>query len=111
MLLDKGVVVEQGTHEELLSLRGRYYQLVLENEPGIAPTHPQPDGIALVKKSKKYAYINIFLRLYFHVMLLPITYYITMYLFVIKKFVDSNILVHFSVAYSGETVSTGPRLC
>ncbi|XP_026331957.1 multidrug resistance protein homolog 49-like isoform X2 [Hyposmocoma kahamanoa] len=51
VLLDKGVVVEQGTHEELLSLRGRYYQLVLENEPGIAPTHPQPDGIALVKKN------------------------------------------------------------
>ncbi|KPJ05317.1 Multidrug resistance protein-like 49 [Papilio xuthus] len=37
VFIEKGEVVEQGTHEELLSLRGRYYQLVLENEPSIAP--------------------------------------------------------------------------
>lgn len=56
VFLDKGVVVEEGTHEELLKLRGRYYQLVLENEPGIAPNNPQPDSIALVKKSKIYTF-------------------------------------------------------
>ncbi|KPJ18849.1 Multidrug resistance protein-like 49 [Papilio machaon] len=37
VFIEKGEVVEQGTHEELLGLRGRYYQLVLENEPSIAP--------------------------------------------------------------------------
>ncbi|CAH0719110.1 unnamed protein product, partial [Brenthis ino] len=38
VFIDKGEVVEEGTHEELLKLRGRYYQLVLENEPSIAPS-------------------------------------------------------------------------
>ncbi|XP_013148516.1 PREDICTED: multidrug resistance protein homolog 49-like [Papilio polytes] len=37
VFIEKGEVVEQGTHEELLAQRGRYYQLVLENEPSIAP--------------------------------------------------------------------------
>ncbi|XP_049878557.1 multidrug resistance protein homolog 49-like [Pectinophora gossypiella] len=37
VLIDKGEVVEQGTHEELINQKGRYYQLVLENEPSIAP--------------------------------------------------------------------------
>lgn len=75
--------MEEGTHEELLALRGRYYQLVLENEPGIAPTNPQPDSIALVKKSKNYKYIYILLRFCFHVMLLT-------YLFVWHEFVIKN---------------------
>ncbi|CAH2087972.1 unnamed protein product [Euphydryas editha] len=38
VFIEKGEVVEEGTHEELLNLRGRYYQLVLENEPSIAPS-------------------------------------------------------------------------
>lgn len=29
LLLDKGVIAEQGTHDELLSLRGQYYQLYM----------------------------------------------------------------------------------
>ncbi|XP_022121081.2 multidrug resistance protein homolog 49-like isoform X2 [Pieris rapae] len=37
VFIEKGEVVEEGTHEELLELRGRYYQLVLQNEPSIAP--------------------------------------------------------------------------
>ncbi|CAG9571821.1 unnamed protein product [Danaus chrysippus] len=37
VFIEKGEVLEEGTHEELLNLRGRYYQLVLENEPSIAP--------------------------------------------------------------------------
>jgi ATP-binding cassette, subfamily B, bacterial len=27
LLLDQGMVAEQGTHEELLALRGQYYEL------------------------------------------------------------------------------------
>lgn len=38
VFIEKGEVVEEGTHEELLNLRGHYYQLVLENEPSIAPS-------------------------------------------------------------------------
>lgn len=38
VFIEKGEVIEEGTHEELLGLRGRYYQLVLENEPSIAPS-------------------------------------------------------------------------
>ncbi|XP_061717365.1 multidrug resistance protein homolog 49-like [Cydia pomonella] len=37
VFIDKGEVVEEGTHEELLKLKGRYYQLVLMNEPSMAP--------------------------------------------------------------------------
>ncbi|XP_068623038.1 multidrug resistance protein homolog 49-like [Battus philenor] len=37
VFIEKGEVVEEGTHEELISLHGRYYQLVLQNEPSIAP--------------------------------------------------------------------------
>ncbi|CAB3251562.1 unnamed protein product [Arctia plantaginis] len=32
VFIDKGVVVEEGTHKELVEKRGRYYQLVRENE-------------------------------------------------------------------------------
>ncbi|XP_047508388.1 multidrug resistance protein homolog 49-like isoform X2 [Pieris napi] len=38
VFIEKGEVVEEGTHEELLELKGRYYQLVLQNEPSIAPS-------------------------------------------------------------------------
>ena len=50
VFIEKGEVIEEGTHEELLSLRGRYYQLVLENEPSIAPSENQ-DTTA---KDRKY---------------------------------------------------------
>lgn len=43
VFIEKGEVVEDGTHEELLALRGRYYQLVLENEPSIAPGANTPE--------------------------------------------------------------------
>nr|XP_032522824.1 multidrug resistance protein homolog 49-like isoform X2 [Danaus plexippus plexippus] len=43
VFIEKGEVLEEGTHEELLSLRGRYYQLVLENEPSIAPSSADTD--------------------------------------------------------------------
>ncbi|KAJ0172665.1 hypothetical protein K1T71_011804 [Dendrolimus kikuchii] len=41
VFLDKGEVIEEGTHEELLALKGRYYHLVLENEPSMAPGSTQ----------------------------------------------------------------------
>lgn len=31
-VIDKGAVVEEGTHSELMQLRGRYYQLVISQE-------------------------------------------------------------------------------
>ncbi|XP_059046777.1 multidrug resistance protein homolog 49-like isoform X2 [Achroia grisella] len=37
IFIDKGEVVEEGTHEELIQQKGRYYHLVLENEPSMAP--------------------------------------------------------------------------
>ncbi|CAH2055806.1 unnamed protein product, partial [Iphiclides podalirius] len=37
VFIDKGEVIEEGTHTELMIKKGRYYQLVLENEPSIAP--------------------------------------------------------------------------
>ncbi|CAG4976005.1 unnamed protein product [Colias eurytheme] len=43
VFIEKGEVVEEGTHEELLDLRGRYYQLVLQNEPSIAPNPNAPE--------------------------------------------------------------------
>ncbi|KAI5635252.1 ABC transporter transmembrane region domain-containing protein [Phthorimaea operculella] len=38
VFIDKGVAVEQGTHEELINMKGRYYELVLMNEPSMAPS-------------------------------------------------------------------------
>ncbi|XP_039747692.1 multidrug resistance protein homolog 49-like isoform X2 [Pararge aegeria] len=52
VFIEKGEVVEDGTHEELMVLRGRYYQLVLENEPSIAPDASTPES------SKKHARIR-----------------------------------------------------
>ncbi|XP_034836542.1 multidrug resistance protein homolog 49 isoform X2 [Maniola hyperantus] len=43
VFIEKGEVLEDGTHEELMGLRGRYYQLVLENEPSIAPDANTPE--------------------------------------------------------------------
>ncbi|CAG5040909.1 unnamed protein product [Parnassius apollo] len=43
VFIEKGEVVEEGTHEVLMALRGRYYQLMLENEPSIAPSVSNPD--------------------------------------------------------------------
>ncbi|XP_021208843.2 multidrug resistance protein homolog 49 isoform X1 [Bombyx mori] len=52
VFIDKGEVIEEGTHEELMSLRGRYYQLVLENEPSMAP------GAASSNDMQKHARIR-----------------------------------------------------
>ncbi|XP_075982396.1 multidrug resistance protein homolog 49-like isoform X2 [Anticarsia gemmatalis] len=35
VFIDKGEVIEEGTHEELLAKKGRYYHLVLENEASL----------------------------------------------------------------------------
>ncbi|NJS16940.1 MAG: multidrug ABC transporter permease, partial [Nostocaceae cyanobacterium CSU_2_110] len=35
LMLDKGYVVEQGTHQELMSLKGRYYCLYQQQEAQI----------------------------------------------------------------------------
>ena len=32
IVLDAGRIIEQGTHEQLLALKGRYYQLYTGNE-------------------------------------------------------------------------------
>ncbi|XP_053616726.1 multidrug resistance protein homolog 49 isoform X2 [Plodia interpunctella] len=37
VVMDKGEVKEEGTHEELLAKKGMYYNLVLENDPALAP--------------------------------------------------------------------------
>lgn len=37
IFIDKGEVVEEGTHEELITKKGRYYQLVQENEANLEP--------------------------------------------------------------------------
>lgn len=47
IFIDKGEVIEEGTHEELLKMKGRYYHLVLENEPSIAPP---PSNIDMTKR-------------------------------------------------------------
>jgi ATP-binding cassette subfamily B protein len=36
IVLEQGRIVEQGTHEELLALRQRYYQLYTGNKPELA---------------------------------------------------------------------------
>ncbi|KAI8440970.1 hypothetical protein MSG28_009258 [Choristoneura fumiferana] len=51
VFIDKGEVIEEGTHEELLKMKGRYYQLVLENEPSIAPPSSNVD---MVKHAKMH---------------------------------------------------------
>ena len=33
ILLDKGVIIEQGTHESLLSLKGKYYEMWGKQKP------------------------------------------------------------------------------
>ncbi|XP_047539105.1 multidrug resistance protein homolog 49-like isoform X1 [Vanessa atalanta] len=67
VFIEKGEVVEEGTHEELLSLRGRYYQLVLENEPSIAPdgntgapkTNFDPTTDAKMRRSKLQKMVSL----------------------------------------------------
>lgn len=50
VFIEKGEVIEEGTHDELMAQRGRYYQLVLENEPSIAPN---ADSNADAEKTKR----------------------------------------------------------
>ncbi|KAL0879462.1 hypothetical protein ABMA27_003213 [Loxostege sticticalis] len=45
--IDKGEVIEEGTHEDLLKQKGRYYQLVMENEPSME------SGVGQVEKHAK----------------------------------------------------------
>ena len=33
IVLDKGVIIEQGTHESLLSLKGKYYEMWEKQKP------------------------------------------------------------------------------
>jgi ATP-binding cassette, subfamily B, heavy metal transporter len=33
IVLDKGVIIEQGTHESLLSLKGKYYEMWGKQKP------------------------------------------------------------------------------
>ncbi|KAJ2945157.1 hypothetical protein O0L34_g9220 [Tuta absoluta] len=45
VFIDKGVAVEQGTHEELINMKGRYYELVLINAPSMAPLEATTEAI------------------------------------------------------------------
>jgi ABC-type multidrug transport system ATPase subunit len=53
IFIDKGEVVEEGTHEELLKQKGRYYQLVMENEPSVGPDETAPGS-----EKRKNAQLN-----------------------------------------------------
>ncbi|XP_045453691.1 multidrug resistance protein homolog 49-like [Melitaea cinxia] len=61
VFIEKGEVVEEGTHEELLNLRGHYYQLVLENEPSIAPSENTDNTTnhAKIRRSKLQKMVSL----------------------------------------------------
>uniref|UniRef100_A0A4W3JLT4 ABC transporter domain-containing protein n=1 Tax=Callorhinchus milii TaxID=7868 RepID=A0A4W3JLT4_CALMI len=46
---DKGVIVEQGTHNELMELKGIYYSLVMQQNP----SNQNEDGEETNRKSTK----------------------------------------------------------
>ncbi|KAL4713463.1 hypothetical protein ACJJTC_010448 [Scirpophaga incertulas] len=49
VFLDKGEVLEEGTHEELLKQKGHYYQLVMQNEPSVGATDTTQDTSKHIK--------------------------------------------------------------
>ncbi|WP_145333788.1 peptidase domain-containing ABC transporter [Paenibacillus xylanexedens] len=48
-VMDKGIVVESGTHSQLLQLRGRYYELWKDQLPGLDSGSQQEENRALPK--------------------------------------------------------------
>ncbi|XP_026736211.1 multidrug resistance protein homolog 49-like [Trichoplusia ni] len=50
VFIDKGEVIEQGTHDELIALKGRYYQLVLEDE-----AHSDAPSTAIAPKRAQFS--------------------------------------------------------
>lgn len=52
IVIDKGEVLEEGTHSELLLKKGKYYQLVQENEANMdTQNEPTPGEADEVTKS------------------------------------------------------------
>ncbi|XP_013191344.1 multidrug resistance protein homolog 49 [Amyelois transitella] len=54
VVIDKGEVKEEGTHEELLAKKGMYYNLVLENDPALAPQPATASDTQLGKPHAKF---------------------------------------------------------
>jgi ATP-binding cassette subfamily B protein len=40
-VMDKGEIIEDGTHDELMSRRGKYFELWKDQLPGVPPAHHQ----------------------------------------------------------------------
>lgn len=58
--MSKGKVVEQGTHAELMSLKGEYFNLVTAQVQGTEPMTPDIDeDTQLVEDQKRSSVISI----------------------------------------------------
>lgn len=58
VVIDQGIVKEQGTHEELMDLRGKYYHLVLTD--GSAPT----PNAKVTKREWQFTFIELYVMLF-----------------------------------------------